>query len=179
MAETPNMQIWIGRAVYVGICILLIFLQLMPLDARPEIIPWPDLLLLVTLVWVARRPDYTPVIAIAALFFLTDLLLQRPPGLWTALVIILTESLRKRANQLRNAPAALEWGSIALGIVAITLAYRAILFVAFTPAPPLGLTLIQMVITILSYPVVAILAHYLFGVSRPTPGAIDSLGHRL
>ena len=179
MAEAPNMRLWVGRAIYVTIGLILIFFSLLPLDAQPDVLPWPDLLILSTLVWVARRPDYTPVLAIGFLFFLTDLLFQRPPGLWTALVILLTESIRKRAIQLRNAPVLLEWGTIALGIVAITLAYRAILFMALTPTAPLGLTLLQLIMTIACYPVVGILAHYVFGVDRPAPGATDSLGHRL
>jgi len=110
---------------------------------------------------------------------LTDLLFQRPPGLWAALVLILSEAIRKRAPNIRNMPIGLEWGTVTVGIVAITLIYRLTLAILFLPQAPLGLTLIQMAMTILFYPLVVVLAHFIFGVSRPAPGQVDSLGHRL
>lgn len=179
MAETRTMQIWTGRAAFVGVCVTLIFFQLLPLDARPQSLPWPDLLLLVTLIWVARRPDYAPIVVIGLVFFLCDLFFQRPPGLWTALVLILTEAIRARATRLRAAPLLVEWTTIAMGILLLTITYRVVLLIAMTPVPPLGLNLLQMIITIISYPVLAAVAHYLFNVRRPAPGAVDSLGHKL
>ncbi|MEP4639809.1 MAG: hypothetical protein ABJZ83_15675, partial [Yoonia sp.] len=59
------------------------------------------------------------------------------------------------------------------------LIYRVSLTIVMTPQPPLGLTLIQMVMTIAIYPLVVVIAHFIFGVSRPAPGQTDSLGHRL
>ena len=179
MAETPSAQIWIGRTIFVLLCFVIIFFQLLPLDTRPQFIPWPDFLLAVTLVWVARRPDYAPFVVIGALFFLTDLFYQRPPGLWAALVLVLTEFLRARAIRIRNMPIMFEWGTVALGVLAVTLAYRFILMISLTPQAPLGMTLIQMLMTIAAYPFVALVAHFVFRVTRPTPGAVDSLGHRL
>lgn len=179
MAEAPNSQIWMGRAIFVVLCLGLVFVQLLPLDARPETLPWPDLLLLITLVWVARRPDFAPVFVIGLVFFLTDLLFLRPPGLWTALVLLASEAIRSRALRLRSAPIVVEWGTIATAIIIVTLTYRMILITALTETPPLGLTLLQMIMTLLAYPIVALMAHFLFRVSRPAPGAVDSLGHRL
>jgi rod shape-determining protein MreD len=73
----------------------------------------------------------------------------------------------------------LEWGTVAFGIVAITLANRLVLAIMLTPQAPLTLTLIQMVMTIMIYPVVVLVAQVLFGLTRPAPGQVDSLGHRL
>ncbi len=179
MAETPTTTLWLGRAMFLCLCLLLIFLQLVPLNLEPGGWAAPDLLLAVTVAWIARRPDFAPFIVIAVLYLLTDLLFQRPPGLWAALVLILTEVLRARATRIRNVPLMLEWGSVAVGIVAITIINRTVLAIVMMPQAPLGLTLIQMLMTIAVYPVVVIVAHYLFGVARPAPGAVDSLGHRL
>lgn len=179
MADAPSTKIWIGRLVFFGLCCLIIFFQLLPLNTRPQSLPWPDFLLALTLVWVARRPDYAPFYLIGLIFLLADLFFQRPPGLWAALVLILTEFLRNRAGRIRNMPLMLEWGTVAFGILAITLAHRAIVMVTLLPNLPLGMTLIQMVLTIFAYPFVALIAHFAFGVSRPTPGAVDSLGHRI
>ncbi len=179
MAETPATQVWIGRATFVTIALALIFLQLLPLDMQPGRWAPPDLLLAATLAWSARRPDYAPFLVVATIFLLTDLLFQRPPGLWAALVLILTEVLRARAIKIRNMPLLLEWGGVAIGIVAITIANRIVLTIVMLPQAPLGLTLIQMLMTIAVYPVVVFVGQYLFGVARPAPGAVDSLGHRL
>ncbi|PUB16420.1 rod shape-determining protein MreD [Yoonia sediminilitoris] len=179
MAEAPSTRVWFNRLVFVGLAFVLIVVQLVPLDMRPMIWAAPDILLAATLAWVARRPDYLPVIVIAAVFLLTDLLFQRPPGLWAALVVVLTEAIRKRARGIRNMPLLLEWGTIAFGIVAITLANRLVLAVVMTPQPPLGLTLIQMIATILSYPLVVFVAYAIFRVSRPAPGQVDGRGHKL
>lgn len=179
MAEGPNARIWMGRAVFVVLALVLIFIQLLPLDMRPASWAAPDILLAITLVWVTRRPEYVPVLVIALIFMLTDLLFQRPPGLWTALVVVLTETLRKRTGSIRNIPLALEWGSVAFGVVAITVAYRAVMAVMMLHQAPITLTFIQMVMTIVIYPVVVAVAYFIFGVSRPAPGQVDSLGHRL
>lgn len=179
MAEFAPAKVWINRMVFVALAFVIIVVQLVPLDMRPAIWAAPDFLLAATLAWVARRPDYLPVFVIAAIFLMTDLLFQRPPGLWAALVVILTEAIRKRARGIRNMPLALEWGTIAFGIVAITVANRMILAVVVTPQAPLGLTLIQMIATILSYPLVVLVAHVVFGISRPTPGQFDGKGQRI
>jgi rod shape-determining protein MreD len=179
MADTPTTQIWMGRVVFSLIMIGIIFVQLLPLDTRPDSWAAPDLMLTVALAWTTRRPDFAPVFLVAGLFLLADLLFQRPPGLWTGLMVIMTEVFRARARRIRNVPLMLEWGSVAAGVVAVTLVYRISLTIVMTPQPPLGLTLIQMVMTIAIYPLVVGIAHFIFGVARPAPGQTDSLGHRL
>ena len=98
---------------------------------------------------------------------------------WLVLLKVLTEMLRNRAGSLRNAPFGVEWFTVAMVIGAVTLGNRLVLAAVVTPQAPLGLTLIQMVLTILAYPVVVALAHVVFGVSRPAPGEVNALGQRL
>lgn len=179
MAETPSSQLWIGRATFLGLAALVIFIQLLPIDGRPDRWAFPDILLAGTLAWTARRPDYAPVLSIAIVFLLADLLFQRPPGLMAALVVIATEAIRSRNAAFRNSTVPLEWATITAFIIAITLGNRLVLAVLMTPQAPLGMTLMQMIATILTYPVVILVAHFLFGVSRPAPGQVDSFGHRL
>ncbi len=179
MAETPTARRWLGRATYLAIAIALIFAQLLPLETVPRDWAPPDLILGFTLVWVARRPDFLPIPLIAAVFLTCDLLFQRPPGLWTALALILTEIIRSRASGLRNVPFGLEWATVGVGIFAITLANRAALAIVMTPQAPLMLSLIQMIMTILVYPILVGLSYLVLGVHRPAPGAVDALGHRL
>lgn len=179
MADDIDAKVWVGRSLFAATLMVIFFTQLLPLDMLPRAWPWPDFLLLVTLVWVARRPDLAPMIVIAIIFLVADLMLQRPPGLWAALVFILSETIRKRAPAIRNMPISLEWGTVTIGIIAITLINRLVLGLVFIPRDPLGLTLIQLGMTIAFYPLVVLLAHLIFGVSRPAPGQVNSLGHRL
>ncbi len=179
MAEFAPTKTWVQRGVFVALAFVIIVVQLVPLDMRPDIWAAPDILLAATLAWVARRPAYLPIFIIAAIFLVTDLLFQRPPGLWAALVVILTEAIRKRSDGIRNMPLILEWGMIGFGIAAITVANRLVLAIVMTPQAPLGLTLIQMIATILAYPLVVLIAHFGFGISRPAPGQLDSRGQRI
>jgi rod shape-determining protein MreD len=168
-----------GQAILAGICMVLIFLHLLPLNTVPANWAPPDLILAVTLVWVTRRPEYAPAPLIAVIFLLADFLFGRPPGLMTALVVILTEMLRSRSKSLRTVPFPVEWISVSVGIIGIALANRLVLAVVLVPAPSLSLTLIQALLTALAYPLVVFLAYVIFGVSRPAPGEVDALGQRL
>ncbi|SEM76688.1 rod shape-determining protein MreD [Loktanella fryxellensis] len=179
MADNPAARVWTGRAVYLALAAAVIFVQLLPIDTAPARWAAPDLLLALTLAFVVRRPEYVPFGVVIGVFFLTDLLFQRPPGLWAALVLLLTEALRSRSRGLRNVSYALEWGSVAVGIVVVTLANRLALLITMMPQAPLALSLIQMAMTIAVYPLVVAVAHLFFGLDRPAPGQVDSLGHRL
>lgn len=139
----------------------------------------PDLLILLAMVWVARRPSLVPALSIAAVFLLADLLFQRPPGLWAGLVLILSEIIRSRAYILRTLPFWIEWATVAAGITAITLIERFTLSMVLVTQAPLGLTLIQLTLTLLTYPLVVFASYLVFGVNRPAPGEVDAFGHRL
>lgn len=179
MAERIDGKIWINRGVFVVLAYVLIVIDLLPLDMRPSLWAGPDLLLVVTLAWVARKPNYVPVLVIAAVMLMTDLLFMRPPGLWAALVVILTEAIRRQNREFRNMPLWVEWATVTFGIVAITLVNRLILAVVMAPQAPLSLTLVEMAGTIAIYPLVLAIAHFVFGVSRTAPGELGSKGQAL
>ena len=147
----------------------------------PDPIRWiaPDFLLLLALTWVVRRPSFTPALLIAAAFLLADFLFQRPPGLWAGLVLILSEILRRRARSLRTLPFWIEWSTVTIGIAAITMIDRFTLTMVAVPQASMGLTLLQLTLTIIAYPVVVFVSYAVFGVSRPAPGQVDALGHKL
>ena len=76
----------------------------------------PDLMLAFTFAWVLRRPDYVPVLLIAAIFLLEDMLLMRPPGLWTAdRADRDRDPARSREPRPREMPFMAEWAMVAVG----------------------------------------------------------------
>ncbi len=179
MAERNDSKTWVQRGVFILLAFVLIVVDLVPLDMRPSLWVAPDLLLLATLAWVVRKPAYTPVVVIAVVFLMADFLFMRPPGLWAALVVIMTEMIRRRHREFRNMPWLVEWGTIAFGIVVITIANRIVLALVMSPQAPLALSLIEMTATILAYPVVLLVAHFVFRVTRTSPGEIGSRGQIL
>lgn len=207
MDENVIRRRWLGRLTFVLLGLFIIFTHLIPLDTAPpslggstlnpieqpratagtetdtlfDPVRWiaPDFLILLTLAWVTRRPSFAPVLAIAGLFLLADMLFQHPPGLWSGLVLILSEILRGRARSIRTLPFWLEWATVGVGIAVITAIYSITLSMVLVPHGPVGLTIVQMMLTIALYPAVVFVSYAVFGVNRPAPGEVDALGHRL
>lgn len=73
--------LWLMRGTYVLLAFAVVFLHLLPLNTRPDRWPFPDVMIALTFAWVLRRPDYVPMLVVAMVMLISDLLLQRPPGL--------------------------------------------------------------------------------------------------
>lgn len=174
MADTVTAR-WRYRVLFIVLAALVIFVQLLPIDTGIQRLPGPDILLLIALSWTALRPRLMPVPLLAAVFLTADILLMRPPGLWTALAILGCEFLRSRRGLLRTAPFPIEWLLVAGLIAALTVANALILAVFAVPQPPAGLTVIRMVVTMAAYPLILILAGRAFGL-RKRSGDRDALG---
>lgn len=178
MADLARSGLWVMRAIYVTFCLLVILAHLLPLETLPRGWAPPDYLIAFTFAWALRRPDYVPILAIAGVFLLADLLFQRPPGLLAALVVLGTEYLRIRFAGLRDASFAGEWIAVCVMIAAITLANRLILSVVASTLPPLAPSVIQMVLTMAFYPFAVLLSQSLLGVRKPDPRQAETLGAR-
>jgi len=63
-------------------------------------------------------------------------------------------------------------------LVGITILNRLVLGIVAVQPAPLGLSLIQMVLTIAVYPVVVLITQSLMGVRKPAPGDAGALGSR-
>ena len=162
---------WRYRAGLLALAFGVAFLRLLPVDAGDKGLPGPDLVLLFVLAWVIRRPDFVPVLLIAPIFLMADVLFMRPLGLWTAACVIGTEVLRARGSALRDQPFLAEWALVAAVLGAMTLGNAALLAVFAVSGPPLGLTLFKAGVTILAYPLVVLISTRIMGVRRPlAPG---------
>lgn len=179
MADTVVTRRWRTRALYVALAFLIAFGRLLPLDAGPSVWPGPDLILLLTYAWVLRRPDAVPVLLVALVVLMSDILFMRPLGLWTACAILGLEFLRRREAFSRDLPFPAEWALVSATILGITVLNALVLTLFVVIQPTLGQILIQTIITVLSYPLVVLFSSIALGVRKVTPGAVDQLGHRL
>lgn len=179
MVDAARSSVWLFRLVFLGLAAAFLFLKLLPLGSLAGEWPGPDILLCLIFAWVVRRPDFLPVPLIAAVLLLEDLLLMRPPGLWTALVILATEFIRSRAALTRELGFLTEWLLVAGMMAALLISYRLAFAFAFLPQPGFGFALVQTVWSILCYPVVVAASRLAFDLRKPATGEVDAYGRRL
>ena len=179
MDDPLRRDVLVHRGIYLLVVLALLFLRLLPLGDGAARLPGPDLLLCLTLAWLLRRPDYLPALLIAAVFFVEDLLLMRPPGLWTAVVLLGTEVLRSRIALTRELSFLLEWLFIGMLMMAMFLAYRLVHVVTLMPQPGFGYAMVQVLASIMVYPAVVWLSFVTLGVHKPGMGEVDKMGRRL
>ena len=175
MAETPLLRLWSARIGYLLVALVLMLIKLLPFSNGTAGFPAPDLLVLVTCVWVLRRPDAVPVRSVAGVFLLADILFSQPLGLWAAIMVGLTEFLRRREVAWRDIAFPLEWALVSVAIAAATLGYAVILAVFVVDQPGLGLTLLRLLATLACYPAGALLARAV-GLRKSAPGDADRIG---
>ena len=100
-----------------------------------------------------RRPDYLPALLVAAVVLLEDMILMRPPGLWTALVLVAAEFVRGRVALTRELSFGVEWLLVSGLMVGLLLSYRVIFALVLLPQPGFGYALVQVVWSVLCVPV--------------------------
>ncbi len=176
--DKPASYLWAKRGLYVLLGIVILFLHLLPLDTKPDRLPFPDLLIALTYAWVLRRPEYVPILSIALVMLMADFLLLRPPGLLAALVVLGASYLRNAAPGMREIGFMAEWTSVGVVITAIFVLNRAILAILSVQQAALGPVVIQVVLTVAIYPLVVLLSQSAFGVRRISPADTATLGGR-
>jgi rod shape-determining protein MreD len=179
MAEQTNARLWTMRMTFVGICAVTIFFHLLPLQTAPRNWAGPDLIIALAFAWALRRPEYVPALSVAVVMLLADLMLQRPPGLLALLVVLAVENLKSRSRGLREAPFLAEWSVVAVVLIAITLLNRLILGILVVLQAPLGLSIFQLVATLMFYPVVVGFSRFVLGVRKAVPGEVNAMGRSL
>jgi rod shape-determining protein MreD len=174
-SATSARHVWTYRVVFLGVCAALITLRLLPLGLGETGLPGPDLILALTFAWLLRQPAVVPLASIVAVFLVADFLFQRPPGLWTALAVLASESLRRRRLQMTEFPFLVEWGAIAGAVAGMVLAERVVLWVLFVDPPSLGLTLTHGIVTVAIYPLVVAVSKFVFGLRKLGPAELEPL----
>ena len=98
MLNDPVLKLAALRLSYFVLVLLVVMFQTLPFSTSPTYFIGPDLALLITLTWIMHRPDVMAPALIALTLLLVDLVLQRPPGLWSLIVLSTGMFLRMRAD---------------------------------------------------------------------------------
>ena len=179
MNDVSPTRLWVMRGAFVLLALAILVFHLLPLDTTPATWAGPDLVLAFACAWCLRRPEYVPAPLLALVFLLADLLLQRPPGLWALLALVGCENLKSRGRNLRDAGFGAEWIAVGTIVVGIFVLNRIVLGVVLVYVPPLRLTLFELGATLLIYPLIVGVTHFLMGVRKTAPGDLDALGQRV
>lgn len=178
MASTSPSWIWFMRLAYVLLAIVIVFFHLLPLNTLPSRWAPPDLILAFAMAWSIRRPDFIPLPLLAAVFLLADLLLQRPPGLWALLGLTVCTFLRSRLGGQQELPFLAEWSAVSIVLIAASLLNRIVLNLFAVEQSHIALMLVQLIMTLITYPLVVLVSQSLFGVRRLSASDLDALGNR-
>ena len=116
---------------------------------------------------------------IAAVVLLEDLIVLRPPGLWTGLVVLVSEIIRNRVALTRELNFGVEWLLVSAMMVVMLIVYRMAFGLVLLPQPPFGFAMVQVVWSILCYPVVVFLSRVVLDLYKPAMGEVDAYGRRL
>ncbi|UWQ18912.1 rod shape-determining protein MreD [Jannaschia sp. M317] len=170
-------NVWGYRAVFALLSFVILFFALLPFGRSDGGVPGPDLMLCLACAWILRRPDYAPIWLLVPLVLLDDALLMRPLGVWTMVVMLATEYLRRRVDHTEAQTFSSEI-LIVSGLIAGTfVANHLVMLLLLAQTPPLIGQALHALVTIVFYPLTAIFSQ-LIGVRRLAPGELDSLGTR-
>ena len=164
-------RVWLFRAGFFLLAGFAGFVQLLPLDIGPgDWVPGQELVLVMALAWVVRRPEYVPALLLAAVFLIADILFMRPPGLWAALVVLAGEFLRRRRARAFAATLFTEWVLIAMVILVMKGVEVVMLLLSGASHADMDMTIMHLGLAILLYPVVVLLSERVLGVRKLHPG---------
>ena len=90
-------------------------------------------------------------------------------------MLIGSQALKARAQDLRDLTFMMEWASVATTLVAMTLGFRMVLGITLVDQAPLGLSVMELVATLLTYPAVVFVSHIALGVRKAAPGDLDAM----
>lgn len=179
MIDPLILRAWILRALFVSLALAVFFFKFLPINLLPAGWPGPDLLALLAFAWVLRRPEYLPLLLVVGVFLASDLLFMRPPGLWTALMVMGVEFLRARRQISHEQTFLTEWAVVAIVYLVQTTAYYSILALTFSGLPEMAPVAIGTIGTLILYPLVVVLSHFGLGVRQMTPTEADAAARRL
>lgn len=173
MNENTGTRIWGMRLTFALVVGIVVFFHLLPLETGSQRWVGPDLVIAFAFAWSLRRPEFVPAPMLAVLFLFVDLLLFRPPGLWSALALLACENLKSRMRTLRDGGFLSEWLAVCIMMALVAVGYRLVLMLTLVDLPSLGLSVFELIMTMLLYPAAVFVTHGLLGVRKTIPGELE------
>ena len=167
MVREGALEVWAYRGLATVLIFGWIFLTLLPFGGSSFGLPWPDLAFCLMIAWILRRPELLPFPLVVALGLVMDFLFFKVPGAWTLILLVSTEVLRKSSEQEGNSGFVYETIAVIGTVFGAFLGHRALLALFGAPQPPLGGTLLELVFTLLAYPLVVLATVFIFRIRRP------------
>lgn len=169
MNEGATFAVQLRGILFVILAVLCVFGPLLPLEFEAEARVLPDFLFVLMAAWILRRPESTPLIILALIFMIADFALGRPAGLWALIMLLSSEVLRTQLVRLRDQPFVFEWLNFAIVLGIALLAQALILTITIVPQPSAGRMMQLYIGSVVIYPAVVILLHWIFRIRAPKP----------
>jgi len=148
-----------------------ISLEAAPMGLAADAWPSPDLLFLVVACFSARRPDATPLLAIASLGLVRDLVTDPPAGAGLLTLVLAAEFLKLVGPGLARRSFATEWALVA-SLLGLTLLAQWLVVLLLLAHPPYLVELMrQWAFSAALYPAVAFALRWLVGITWRRPAA--------
>jgi len=161
MAVSPS-TIWLGRAVFASLGLISTLIAMLPMGLSAEANIMADLFFCIVFAWVIRRPSTAPMGMVLVIALLGDFLLMRPLGLWAFIVLMASEFARGQRVPLREQMFIIEWLIFALTFATSLFFNFLFLKISFSATPSLNLMFAFFVSTVVAYPIVVGLLHWVF-----------------
>ena len=166
-ATMTGAQLRLNQALFLGLGFFATLAAMVPLGLPADSPPMPNLVFALAVAWSIRRPASAPWGSVLAISLLADILLMKPIGLWAIATLAASEFARAQRWQIREQMFVMEWAIFAaLFVLALTF-HSLMLGIVFLPRPALGLSLSYLITTVIAYPVVVGVLHWIFGVRSP------------
>ena len=153
MQNESALKLAVLRFTYFALILLVVMFQTLPFRTSPTYFVGPDLALLITVTWIVNRPDIMGPALVALTLLLTDFILQRPPGLWTLIVLCTGMFLRLRADGFIEEMFLLKWAMVSVVILTCYLVYHFALLITFLPTNDISVVLLQALLTVACFPI--------------------------
>lgn len=160
-------RVWVEAALFLILGFVAIGIPLIPMGLAADSLPFPDLLLVLIIAWIIRRPETAPLLAVVFLAVLADAMLMRPIGLWSLIILIGTETLRFSIRAFRDIPFVLEWAYVAGLLILMTLLQSVFLLISFSDIYGFSDQAWHVLRTIAIYPIMVAVLHYIFRIRVP------------
>ena len=169
MVSSLTLRRWMYHLIYILICVIIISLQIQPLKIISNEIFWPDFIFMFTTAWLLRRPKYLPFFLIISVHFISDMLLFKPIGLWSAISIIGYEFIRRQALSQRVLKMSEELLLVSIVFTFLMCTLIGFQFIFAINNIPLSMVGYRICFTIVLYPGVVLFTHYLLSIRRAHP----------